>query len=118
MTIDNKGKGAVYLDYKKIGNFTNSGLANQYLYLRVEGSARLNGDKINATFQNIKCKTNGKYNPDKVWGLHEFKTNPTLKGKRKKDGTIVISGYISGLPAGGDWDNQYGSVSEIVQFVE
>lgn len=117
MTIDKKGNGNVYLDYKKIGSFKNSGLANQYLYLRVEGSARLNGDHVKAVFKNVKCKNGGTYYPDKVWGMHEFKTNNTLKNK-VKNGTITISGYISGLPAGGDWDNQYGSVSDIIQFVE
>lgn len=118
LTIDKKGNGSVYLDYKKIGSFSNRGLANQQLYLRVEGSARLNGDGVNATFQNVKCKTGGKYDPNKAWGTHEFKTNPTLKNKIKKDGTITISGKVTGLPAGGDWDNQYGSVSDIIQFVE
>ena len=39
LTIDKNGRGSVYLDYKKIGSFSNSGLARQQLYLRVEGSA-------------------------------------------------------------------------------
>lgn len=118
MTIDKKGNGAVYLDYKKIGSFSNSGLAKQPIYLRVEGSARLNGDSVKATFQNVRCKNGGRFDPDKTWGTHEFKTNKTLKNKIKSDGTITISGHVSGLPAGGDWDNQYGSVSDIIQFVE
>ena len=118
LTIDKSGKGAVYLDYKKIGSFKNSGLAKQVLYLRVEGSARLNGDKVNAKFENIKCKSGGKYDPSKVWGRHEFQTCKTIKAKGKKDGSILISGTISGLPAGGDWDNCYGDVSNIIQFVQ
>lgn len=116
MTIDKNGHGAVYLDYKKIGSFYNSGLAKQALYLRVEGSARLNGDKVNAVFKNVKCKIAGKYEPNKVWGKYEFQTCKTIKNKVKKDGTITISGPVSGLPGGGDWDNCYGQVSDIIQF--
>lgn len=116
MTIDNKGKGAVYLDYKKIGSFSNPSLANQQLYLRVEGAARLNGDKVDATFSNVKCKNGGKYWPEKVWGKHEFKTNKTLKCSVKKDGTIRFTGRISGIV--GDWDSAYDKVSDIIQFVE
>ncbi len=118
LTIDKNGRGSVYLDYKKIGSFSNSGLARQQLYLRVEGSARLNGDKVNAVFKNIKCKAGGKYDPKKVWGRHEFQTCKTIKNKVKKDGTITISGPVSGLPAGGDWDNCYGQVSDIIQFIQ
>lgn len=116
MTIDKKGNGSVYLDYKKIGSFKNAGLANQPLYLRVEGSARLNGDSVKATFKNIKCKNGGKYDPNRIWTTYEFKTNKTISSKVKSDGTITISGHVSGLPSGGDWDNQYESVSNIRQF--
>ena len=118
MTIDNKGNGDVYLDYKKIGSFSNAALANQYLYLRVEGSGRLNGDGVNAVFKNIRLKNNGTYYPDKIWTTAAFDTNPTIHSKVKKDGSVVINGHVSGLPAGGDWDNQFGSVSGIRQFIE
>lgn len=115
MTIDKRGKGAVYLDYKKIGSFSNPSLAKKDVYLRIEASARLNGDSVKAVFKNVKLKKGNKYNPDRNWGIQEFKLNKTLKGKRKNN-TFTLYGRISGLPAGGDWDSCYESVSEIVQF--
>lgn len=118
LTVNKNGKGSVYLDYKKIGDFSNAGLANQFLYLRVEGSARLNGDRLNAVFRNIKCKTGGAYLPDKVWTTATFPSCPTIHSKVKKDGSIVISGSVSGLPAGGDWDSHYEKVSGIRQFIQ
>ena len=59
ITIDIKGKGNVYLNYKKIGSFSNAQLANQAVYPRVEAAVRLNGDSVKATFDNIKL-TRGK----------------------------------------------------------
>ncbi len=118
LTVNKDGTGSVYLDYKKIGGFSNKGLVNQFLYLRVEGSARLNGDRVNARFKNIRCKTGGKYDPGKIWTTSNFDTCPTIKSKVKKDGSISINGHLSGLPAGGDWDNQYGIVSGIRQFIQ
>lgn len=122
MTINKKGKGAVYLNYKKIGSFSNPTLAKQAkqgMALRIEASARLNGDKVKAVFKNIKLKSGKKYDPNRNWGLTEHKTNKTLKGKSSNGshtGVFTLSGKISGLPAGGDWDNCYDRVSEIVDF--
>lgn len=117
LTIDDNGNGSVYLDYEKIGDFSNPGLAGSGLYLRVEGSARVDGDHIDASFRNIRCKTNGSYDPNKVWSTHEFNTNPTIHSTVHSNDDISISGYISGLGAGNDWDNRYGSVSDIIQFI-
>lgn len=115
LTMTKNGKGAVYLDYKKIGSFSNRSMAKQDVALRIEGSARLNGDTVKAVFKNVKLKKSKKYDPDRKWGIQEFKLNKTLKGKKKNE-TFTLSGRISGLPAGGDWDNCYDKVSEIVQF--
>ena len=49
ITINSKGNGNVYLDYKKIGSFSNPQLANQAVYPRVEAAVRLNGDSVKAT---------------------------------------------------------------------
>lgn len=116
LAVDKKGRGSVYLDYKKIGSFSNSMLAKQDLALRVDGCARLNGDNVKAVFKNIKCKKGKKYDPNRQWNRHEFKMNKTLKHKVGKDGAITISGRISGLPGGGDWDSCYEDVSDIIQF--
>lgn len=122
MTMNKNGKGSVYLDYKKIGSFSNPTLAKQAkqgLALRIEASARLNGDKVKAVFKNIKLKSGKKYDPDRKWGITEHRTNKTLKGKSSNGshtGVFTLYGKISGLPAGGDWDNCYDIVSEVVDF--
>lgn len=122
ITMNKKGSGAVYLDYKKIGSFSNPTLAKQAkqgIALRIEASARLNGDKVKAVFKNIKLKSGKKYDPDRNWGITEHTTNKTLKGKCSNGshtGVFTLYGKISGLPAGGDWDNCYNIVSEIVDF--
>lgn len=122
ITMNKKGTGAVYLDYKKIGSFSNSTLAKQAktgLALRIEASARLNGDKVKAVFKNIKLKSGKKYDPDRKWNITEHTTNKTLKGKCSNGshtGVFTLYGKISGLPAGGDWDNCYDKVSEVVDF--
>lgn len=117
LTIKKDGHGSLYLNYQKIGDFYNPALANQTLYLRVEGSARLNGDKVKANFKNIKLKNYGTYDPDKYWGTYEFKTNQTINSTITSNTNITISGTVSGLGPNGDWDSQYAEVSDIIQFV-
>ena len=116
MTVDKKGKGAVYLDYKKIGSFSNSGLKKGAPYLSIEACARLNGDKVNATFKNIKCKAGGNYDPSRKWNQNPIQRNKGIKKKVKKNGAIVFSGKIKGLSAGQDWDNAYDNVSYNIMF--
>ncbi len=122
MTMSKNGKGAVYLDYKKIGSFSNPTLAKQAqqaFALRIEASARLNGDTVKAVFKNIKLKSGKKYDPDRKWGIKTHRLNKGLKGKssnKSYTGIFTLSGKIQGLPAGGDWDNCYEDVSMIVDF--
>lgn len=119
MTVDKNGNGDVYLDYKKIGSFSQPNLAKDTCYLRIEASARLNGDSVDATFSNIKCKWNGKYDPTRVLGQNlkwnEFKTNAGLSYKyNQKKNNIRIFGTVQGI--NGDWDSAYDKVSDILQF--
>lgn len=119
LTLNKNGTGSVFLNNKKIGDYSNSSLANQStVYLRVEGSARIDGDSVRATFSNIKLKTNGTYNASKKWGTHKFITNTTMKVESVSPTNVIISGTISGLGAGYDWDKKYNNVSAIIQFVE
>ena len=86
----------------------------------MEGSARKNGDSVNAVFSNIKLKNFGKYEDDKVWGTHDFTTNSGIKADASAfdaSRKIVISGNITGLTPEQDWDNAYGIVSGTIQFV-
>jgi hypothetical protein len=118
ITLNKDGTGDVYLNKNKIGSYTNKDLANQQIYLRVEGSARLNGDSVDATFTNIKLKSNGVYNPNKVWGTHDFTTCDSIKSTVTSSNSVEISGTVSGLGSNEDWDSAYDKVSGIIQFVE
>ena len=115
MTVDKKGNGNVYLDYKKIGSFSNAGLANQAVYIRVEGAVRLNGDQVKATFDNIKLRQGGKLEVDKKYGGWFPSSNKGIKTKKVNNkNKVIISGTGSGI--NGDWDSDYENVSGIFQF--
>lgn len=118
LTVDKNGNGNVYLDYAKIGSFSQPNLAKETCYLRIEASARLNGDSVDATFSNIKCKWDGSFDPSRVMGQNlgwtEFKQNAGLKYTEQKGKGFRIFGTIQGIA--GDWDSDYNSVSEILQF--
>lgn len=90
MTVDKKGNGNVYLDYKKIGSFSNAGLANQAVYIRVEGAVRLNGDQVKATFDNIKLRQGGKLEADKKYGGWFPSSNKGIKTKKVNNKNKVI----------------------------
>lgn len=114
LTIDSKGKGNVYLDYKKIGSFTNSNLANTAVYPRVEASVRLSGDKVNAVFDNVKLTRAGKVQ-EGLFGGHIEKSNKGIKTKREKNkNKVTISG--TGVGIKGDWDSDYENASGIWSF--
>ena len=117
MTVDKNGNGDVYLDYKKIGSFSQPNLKGN-VYLRIEAAARLNGDSVDATFSNIKCKWNGKYDPNQVLGKSltwtEFPGNAGMKYKYNKGKNIQIFGTLSGV--NGDWDSDYENVQDVLQF--
>lgn len=117
MTTDGKGHGDVYVDYKKIGSFYQPEL--KYLNnVRIESCGRLNGDKVDAEFSNIKYKITRKSDlrvlgDDLKW--KELKMNRGLKYKyNKTDNKIRMYGTIKGIH--GDWDSDYEAVSEILQF--
>jgi len=132
MVMDEKGNGEVYLDYVKLGTFSNTELANQPITLRIEGACRVDGDSINAEFSNIKLKGNKTYNPTQSWGFvfHDTSYNGTYAKCSKNsnangkpiiyDDTVInIAGTIS-LPAGKNWDDPgaYDHVSGVCQFFQ
>ena len=139
LSLSKAGDLTVYLDGKALKTYKNKGLKTyngsdiqKYLanpQARVEGAGRLNGDTVNAKFSNIVVKE-GKYRNGKKYTStnkyaedvkrtffmpQKFITNPTLKVTEKKN-TVKVTGSISGLPAGMDWDSAYEDVSGLVQF--
>ena len=121
MTVQKNGRCDFYVNGEKKGSVTNSCLANQIVYLRVEGSGRKNGDSVNAVFSNIRVKGSGTYDASKIWPTHNFDTNAGIHSDVSAFSTsrkITIKGKVQGLTAQQDWDNAYGIVSGITQFVE
>lgn len=119
ITLNQDGSGSVYLDNQKIGDYYNPALAYQSIvYLRVEGSARKNGDGVNASFNNIKLKVDGNYNASRRFGTYEFKQNATINSSVYSTSSIYISGFVSGISDAEDWDSRYNDVSGIIQFVQ
>lgn len=115
ITINSEGNGNVYLDYKKIGSFSNPQLANQAVYPRVEAAVRLNGDSVKATFDNIRLTRGGKVQKGIFADGIVFKSNKGIKTKRTKNqNKVVISGTGTGI--NGDWDSDYENVSGVYQF--
>ena len=124
MTVDRNGHGNVYVDYKYIGSFDQPNLVRETCYLRLEACARLNGDSVNATFSNIKCRWNGQQvitpklevgaiGEGKPWVY--FKQNAGLTHRTNKNGSLQFFGTVQGI--NGDWDSDYNSVSYIAQLV-
>ena len=120
LTVKKNGTCSCYINGKLAKTVKNSSLANTTVYLRVEGSARLNGDSVNATFSNIELKADGKYYADKIWGTHDFTTNKGIKADASgyaASKRVTIKGKVKGLASGQDWDSAYEQVSGIIQFV-
>lgn len=121
LAVQADGSFDVYVNGAKVGSGVNPKIAHQKIYLRVEGSGKYNGDRVNASFTNIKIKTNGVYNPYREYGTYNFDTNKGLHSNDslfKSDRQITIQGVLSGLKNGEDWDSAYEGVSGIIQFVE
>lgn len=111
----------VYVDYKKIGSCYNANVKNPE-WFRIEAAGRLNGDKVNISFKNVKCGTMAwasKINGLGVLGdglkYNKIKSNPGVKSTYdKKTNTIKFNGTIKGM--NGDWDVDYERASGIIQF--
>lgn len=119
LTVQKNGTCEMYVDGSKVGSVHNPELANEPIALRVEASARLNHDTVQAEFENIKLKNGGSFNPDRSWRITNFDTNPGVKSNTSQFSSskkITIGGKVTGLRADQDWDNAYDQVSGIVQF--
>lgn len=95
------------------------------LFFNAEGNARVNGDTLNSTVSNVQitvgtncptyCGLNGSWNTSSFnfYGLHASDTN----GAVQNGANFTISGTVSGLPAGGDWDNhEVAGIGMIAQY--
>ncbi len=118
------GKVTAYVNNTKVGSVTNSELKNQTLYCWVEGSARKNGDKIDATFTNLSVVDN-KYEASetpvvsftqKAGGIKLTNQNGKTIKKDTAPRTIHIKGTLSGLSSSLDWDSAPSSVNGYVRF--
>lgn len=118
ITADAKGNGDVYVDYRKIGSFSQPNLTKGGIYLWIEASGRLNGDGVDAEFANIRSKASGS-GINVIGNTQDYKdcrhdqTNAGLKCKYyKKTNTVRLYGNIKNLH--GDWDSAYNGVSYVL----
>lgn len=118
ITTDIKGHGDVYVNYKKIGSFYQPNFATDGIhYVRIEASGRLNGDKVDARFSNMKCKLGNdlRVQGDDLQIYNKIKENKGLNYQYvKKDSCYRLYGTIKGL--NGDWDSDYLGASYIIEF--
>ncbi|MCD8346940.1 MAG: hypothetical protein LUD16_03105 [Lachnospiraceae bacterium] len=123
LTVSEGGVCDFYVNYEKVGSETNASLAKvikngQPIYLRVEGSARINGDSVNAVFSNIRIKEKGSVVETPVISIvyltGEGITSTASAGESPDK--IVISGTLSGLADDQDWDSAADFVSGIIQY--
>jgi hypothetical protein len=97
------------------------------LFFGVEGNARLNGDSVNDTITNTQitvgdtcptyCGLNGSWNTGDAsfhtYGLQATNTN----GQPQNGANFTVTGTVSGLPPGGNWDNnEVTGIGMIAQF--
>jgi hypothetical protein len=95
------------------------------LFFSIEGNARLNGDTVNDTFTNAQvavgdtcptyCGLNGSWNTASFnsYGLTATNTN----GQPQNGANFTVSGTVSGLPPGHDWDsNLVAGIGMIAQY--
>lgn len=122
MVSNGNGYVDVYIDYKKVGSCYQESMKN-LAWFRIEAAGRLNGDKVNVEFSNIKlgAKSDGAANIKVLGDVYrdlkwrKISSNPGIKGKfDKKTNTIKFTGTICDLH--GDWDSDYERASGIFQF--
>jgi hypothetical protein len=100
-----------YVDNQAIANVSLNMIPR--LFFNVEGNARLNGDTVNDTITNTQitvgdtcptyCGLNGTWNTTD-FNFHGLKATRT-NGSTQNGANFTVTGTVSGLPPGGDWDN-------------
>ncbi len=116
MSVYPSGSGRLYYNGVEAGLFSNPGLVASYFQLACEGCARLEGDSVNAKFQNVRMRVARPYSPGVTYGKTYYQKNPTLGISSGGGwGNFTISGKVTGI-GGADWDSAYGSVSYCVVF--
>ena len=133
MTVDaSTGEVNVYANGNLLKTVKNKGIKGEPPYFRVEGSARLNGDKVKVHFSNIKVKQGGSayHSDDQIvqWvnfvdnqsgGIKAYDEDTMAKIYERQQiipgqTTIFIKGKLKGVD--GDWDSNYEDCSAIVNF--
>lgn len=119
MTYTQDGTVNLYIDGNLVATQVNTELTKSTLYCSVEGSARLEGDYVDAEFRNIKIKGGGVYDPDRGFNHYDRPTNAGItidtSGFVWSTGDVHIYGSIVGI-GGADWDSAYDRVSGVATF--
>ncbi len=93
------------------------------LFFNAEANARLNGDTVHSTVQDISIKINdttkrtglaGKWNTG--FAFHGLRAKQTKADNRGQGASFAIDGTVSGLARGHDWDSdQVSGIAMIAQ---
>ena len=112
----------LYVNGSKIGSVGNTNLLAGMLCASVEGCARLDGDTVTASINNISIKKPGTSgtNGDSVFFHQCISRNPgiaatysgTAPGNFLTSSNVTINGMVIGLN-GLDWDSAYANVSGV-----
>lgn len=123
LTVDANGGYVGYINGSPVISGVNEAMSSasiasrgEKIYPWVEASARLDGDSVDARFQNVKLKTNGEYDTSKVFFAVPVITNSGMSVNPIGGYDVEIKGTITGLGAGNDWDNRYGDVSGVYRY--
>ena len=123
LTVDENGGYKGYINGAEVVSGVNEALSvksmaskGQKIYPWVEASARLDGDSVDAKFQNVKLKTLGDYKESYRFFNTPVVTNDGISIVPLSGNDVEIKGTITGLGAGNDWDNKYDIVSGVYRY--
>ncbi len=111
------GEAWVYVNDELVGEVSNPNLANQQLYIWVEGAARKNGDSVYAQFENVRIIENGEINDTPMVSFVQVAdglyTDATVNSQPS---FISVGGELTSLDWSLDWDSAPSSVNGYVRF--
>ncbi len=111
------GKIRVYVNNTLVGSVTNANLANQDVYVWVEGAARKRGDSVKATFSNVQLIENGAFitspQVSYIQTAAGLSVNTSVGSYPSK---IKVSGTLTSLGSSDDWDSAPDSVNGYIRF--
>ena len=82
---------------------------------QVEVSGKHNGDRVRADFTNIRVKDD-MVDTVEAFLAYPINTASKIKSEIHSNSHVTLSGVLTGLKPGEDWDSAYDRVSGIVRY--